>query len=41
MFQVRVVGRKALIEIGAALKGVSTDYGNALGETLGNAVEMN
>lgn len=33
LFQVRVVGRKALIEIGAALKGVSADYGNALGNT--------
>jgi hypothetical protein len=33
LFQVRVVGRKALIEIGAALKGVSADYGNVYGNT--------
>jgi hypothetical protein len=29
LFQARVVGRNALIEIGAALKGVQSAYGNA------------
>lgn len=28
-FQIRVVGYNALIEIGAAIKGAHTDYGNA------------
>jgi hypothetical protein len=32
-FQVRIVRRQTLIDIGAALKGVPADYGNALGNT--------
>lgn len=32
-FQVRAVGRAALIQIGAALKGVPATYGNAYGNT--------
>lgn len=33
LFQIRAVKRTALIEIGAALRGVPATYGNALGNT--------
>jgi hypothetical protein len=33
LFQASIVGRSALIEIGAALKGVPAPYGNAYGNT--------